>query len=89
MKLVEYQGRTDGVERPGVRVDGQEYLLNTPIAVSEAAAKKLEGLDDVYKFKVSDDVPESQVPAVEQNAPAGSGGFGGSQGSVEAKPDQE
>jgi hypothetical protein len=88
MKLVEYKGRTDGVERPGVRVDDQEYLLDTPIAVSEAAAKKLEGLDDVYKFKFSD-VPESQVPAEEQNAPAGSGGFGGSQGSVEAKPDQE
>jgi hypothetical protein len=55
VKLVTYKGRTDGVTRPGVVVDGQTYLLNQPVAVSDSAAKKLEEHADAYKFTVSDD----------------------------------
>lgn len=88
MKKVTYKGRADGVERPGVRAEGMEFLVDQPVVVSEAVAAKIEKLED-YKFSITD-APEGHVPEEEQSPLLGSaGGFGGSQGSVEVEPDQE
>lgn len=87
MKLVEYKGRKDGVDRPGVRIEGKEFLTGKPVVVSEAVAEKLE--KSSYDFKITDP-PEGHVPTEEEMPQGGSaGGFGGSQGSVEVEPDQE
>lgn len=88
MRLVEFLGRDDGVERPGVKVDGKEYLLDRPVVVSEKVAGQLKSLSG-YKFKITD-APEGHIPE-EEEAPLGgsAGGFGGSQGSVEVEPAQD